>query len=153
MDVLAQALNVVEQAEATTGRVALTLNLDEPGQRAAYAAAIAVLRINGIDIEGLLQPLGEAPAAGDDDAPASQAAATEASAEHEMLSEQDVQLRREYAAALSELTPNESRRTAVLEETFPRIRELLRDGANVEAIAQIQYRRWVEANLNRVRQD
>ena len=34
----------------------------------------------------------------------------------------------------------------MVRETFPRVRDLILDGANVEAVAQIQYRRWVEDN-------
>jgi hypothetical protein len=61
-------------------------------------------------------------------------------------------LRRSYADALAELTPDAARQQAVLQATFPHIRELLRDGANVEAVAQIQYRRWVEEHLDALRQ-
>jgi hypothetical protein len=155
MDVLAQALNVVARAEAATGRVALTLDLNEPAHRAAYAAAIAVLRMSGIDAETLLRPVdGDAPPLSD------RATVAEQDADSDLEpgpgfepdgGSQDAQLRRDYEAALTSLTDDADRRKAVIDETFPRVRELLRDGANVEAVAQIQYRRWVEDHLGAVR--
>ncbi|MEY4407922.1 MAG: hypothetical protein RL345_2388, partial [Chloroflexota bacterium] len=33
----------------------------------------------------------------------------------------------------------------IVEDTFPIVRELLRDGVNVENLAQVQYLRWVDA--------
>lgn len=167
MDVLTQALKVVASAEAATGRVVLTLDLDHPVQRAAYAAAVAVLHVQGIDSEALLSSrsvsddpavvvgrptvvahvagaAGDAGEAGDADDEASES-------ESEASKAQDAQLRREYAGALSELTAEEPRQEAVLKETFPRVRDLLRHGANMEAVAQLQYRRWVEEHLDDLR--
>jgi hypothetical protein len=151
MDILAQALDVVEQAEHSAGRVTLTLDLAQPSQRAAFAAAMAVLRVNGVDLAGLplagegevappalagaeSLPSDEAADAGDDDA--------------EDIDDSDQPVRRAYADALAELTSDEKRRARVLRETFPRVRELLRNGANVEAVAQVQYRRWIEEGLD-----
>lgn len=153
MDVLAQALNVVARAEAATGRVALTLDLNEPAHRAAYAAAIAVLRMSGIDAETLLRPVGDGDVPDGGPEPlAERGRDSESSAEAESeATTQDAQLRRDYEAALTGLTDDGDRRRAVIDETFPRVRELLRDGANVEAVAQIQYRRWVEDHLDAVR--
>jgi len=53
--------------------------------------------------------------------------------------------------ALAELTADEDRQKRIVKETFPRVRELLRDGANVDSVAQIQYRRWSEENLDTLR--
>jgi hypothetical protein len=64
---------------------------------------------------------------------------------------QDGSLRRDFATAIGSLTPEAGRREEIVRDTFPRVRELLRDGANVEAVAQIQYRRWIEENLHRIR--
>ena len=151
MDVLSQALRVVSQTEETTGHVTLTFDLDEPAQRAAYAAAVAVLSASGADVESLMGEGGAtdlSPVAptldpervtpsGEDD----HGAAVLASQEED---EQDAQLRRGYLEALAEMTPDKTRQQAALLATYPRVRELLRDGANVAAVAQIQYRRWSE---------
>jgi TATA-binding protein-associated factor Taf7 len=162
MDVLDQAMNVAERAEAAAGRVTLTLDLDEPGQRAAYAAALAVLQINGVDVESLAlsQPAdvvsGETRPAGD--RPKEEAAETgsgqdsveagEGGEESAPDDERDPSIRRSYAEAVSELTTDEARQRAIVRDTYPRVRDLLRDGANVEAVAQIQYRRWAEEHLD-----
>jgi hypothetical protein len=172
MDVLAQASNVVAQAEATSGRVTLVLDVDDPAQRAAYAAALAVLQINGLDPlaftevgradldgEGLprktplatregalsVEPrLRAAPAGVPAAAPASAGSGDDTAANDSA----DATIKRSYSEALSELTPDEARAQQIVRETFPRVRELLRDGANVEAVAQIQYRRWTEEHLD-----
>ncbi len=172
MDVLAQASNVVEQAEATSGRVTLVLDVDDPAQRAAYAAALAVLQINGLDPlafaevgradragEGLprktplatregsltVEPrLRTAPAGAPAAAPAPAGSGDDSGANDSA----DATIKRSYSEALSELTPDEARAQQIVRETFPRVRELLRDGANVEAVAQIQYRRWTEEHLD-----
>ena len=170
MDVLAQASNVVEQAEATSGRVTLVLDVDDPAQRAAYAAALAVLQINGLDPlaftavgradragEGL--PRKRPPAAREGSlsvephlrvAPAGAPAAAPAGSGDDSGANDsaDATIKRSYSEALSELTPDEARAQQIVRETFPRVRELLRDGANVEAVAQIQYRRWTEEHLD-----
>ncbi|MGH2351580.1 MAG: hypothetical protein ACRDJN_08190 [Chloroflexota bacterium] len=154
MDVLAQALNVVERSETASGRVAITLDLDEPGQRAAFAAAVAVLRAMDVDAETLLAPADEAPAPAEQ--PARDAEASRASGavpDTDEDHEEDARLRSDFATAVAELTPDEARQAAVVRDAFPRVKELLRDGANVEAVAQIQYRRWVEEHLDSVRRN
>jgi hypothetical protein len=148
MDVLSQALNVAEQAEAATGAVTLTFDLLNSSHRAAYAAALAVLRISGVDEDELLAGIerGPAPPPLADRAPA------------EALGDEyvgpagfEAELRKRYGEAMTDLSPDEARRAQAAQDTFPRVLELLRDGANVEAVAQIQYRRWVEENLDSVR--
>jgi hypothetical protein len=150
MDVLAQASSVVERAEAGGGRVTLTLDLDDASQRAAYAAALAVLQINGVDPLALTEI---APAT--DIPPPPRAAETGDADEHPILDDgagmNDAAIRRSYAEALGELAPDDARKDLVLKDTFPRVRELLRDGANVESVAQIQYRRWNEEHLDTLR--
>lgn len=152
MNVLAQALNVAEQAEAAGGVATLTFDLRKESHRAAYAAALAVLRISGVDEESLL----ESAAVPGEDAPP---LASSRQAPDVTASEPDAvpdtpyvaELRKRYLDALTDLTPDAERREQATRETFPRVVELLRDGANVEAVAQIQYRRWVEENLDTVR--
>jgi hypothetical protein len=169
MNVLDQALNVVQRAEALDGQITLTLDLDLPEHRAALAAALAVLRAMGEDGESLLAP-GQSPGQGAADqagAPAKEAQADQprppeapgggapeagAQAPEEAPGEadeagdagEDDALRQGYLKAVAELTPDSERQASIVRDTFPGIRELLRDGANVEAVAQIQYRRWVE---------
>ena len=143
MDVLAQALNVAEQADAAQGSVTITFHLDDPAHRAAYAAALAVLRISGVDEDALIiggevqEPAAIVDVHGDP--------------LEGLRDEQNAQLLKTYADAMSELTADEARRAVIIRDTFPRVAALLRDGANVEAVAQIQYRRWVEENLDTVR--
>jgi hypothetical protein len=144
MDVLAQALNVAEQADACQGSVTLVFDLDNSAHRAAYAAAIAVLRISGIDEDALI-------GATTGNAPPPQIVDAQGDPFEGMRNEQNAQLLRTYADAMTELTTDEARRDIIIRETFPRVVELIRDGANVEAVAQIQYRRWVEENLDMVR--
>src|SRR6266542_291652 len=150
VDILSQALNVAEQAEAATGSVTLTFDLLNPSHRAAYAAALAVLRIGGVDEDELIAAseagglLAGAPAvAANDTAVVGEVGASDTLYEAE--------LRKRYTDAIKELSPDEARRDQASRETFPRVVELLKDGANVEAVAQIQYRRWVEENLDSVR--
>lgn len=150
MDVLSQALNVAEQAEAASGTATLTFDLRDASHRAAYAAALAVLRISGVDEDALIEltkadgvvpmlPPGslQPPPAEPVEAPAGSAFEKE--------------LRTRYAEAMTDLSPDEAVRAQAARETFPRVVELLKDGANVEAVAQIQYRRWLEENLGSVR--
>ena len=54
MNVIDQALNVVQRTELLEGPVTLTLDLAVPEHRAALAAALAVLRSLGEDGETLL---------------------------------------------------------------------------------------------------
>jgi hypothetical protein len=161
MDVIAQALNVAEQAEASTGSATLTFDLRDPSQRAAYAAALAVLRISGVDEDALF--------VGDDGVErkpkrrkASRTKAlprqSKADSSNEVDGLDDVpddaysaELRKRYSEAMTDLTPDAERRGRAARETFPRVVELLRDGANVDSVAQIQYRRWVEDHLDAVR--
>ncbi len=155
MDVLAQASSVVERAEAGSGRVTLTLDLDDASQRAAYAAALAVLQIHGIDPLTLTE-IGvtdeEAGEASVTPPPrAARAGGGGDAAGEPGVPGTDAALRRSYADALAELAPDDARKDQVLKDTFPRVRELLRDGANVEAVAQIQYRRWQEEHLDTLR--
>jgi hypothetical protein len=168
MDVLAQVRDVVDRVGAASGHVTLTLDLRHPAHRAAYAAAVAVLQISGVDPDVLARSEGTEAAsdAGDSAGPGERAADTrprdsgapgpsdsfEGPTATDGSDEYDGHLRRSYADALAELTPDAARQQAVLQATFPHIRELLRDGANVEAVAQIQYRRWVEEHLDALRQ-
>lgn len=146
MDVLAQALNVAEQAEAATGTVTLTFDMSDLHHRAACAAAIAVLRISGVDEDTLMSK---------EDRPAVPQQLVDAHGEPfpestELQDEQNAMLLKSYVEAMVDLTPDEQRRNQIARETFPRIVELLRDGANIEAVAQIQYRRWLEEHLGSV---
>jgi len=165
MDVLAQASNIVEQVEAGRGRVTLALDLDDPAQRAAYAAALAVLLVHGLDPLASAELSGAAPG-GEDQArngvldPASEPAAagrsdlrgpTETPPDAGANDAADAPIRRSYVEAVGDLTTDEARAQQIVRETFPRVRELLRDGANVEAVAQIQYRRWTEEHLDSAR--
>lgn len=143
MDILSQALNVAEQAEAANGSVTLTFDLLEPSHRAAYAAALAVLRIGGVDEDELIASAEIGGAARTKAAPPAETGAGDTVYEAE--------LRKRYTDAMHELSPDEARRDQASRETFPRVIELLKDGANVESVAQIQYRRWVEENLDSVR--
>lgn len=153
MDVLAQVACVLQPADVNAGRVTLTLDLDQPEHRAAYAAAVAVLHVNGIDPQTLVFPAGGSQMASTprealpvDVSPAD----TRADGGDD---EDEARLRRGYLEALAELTPDEDKQRTVLNDTFPRIKELLRDGANVISIAQIQYHRWVEEHLHTLRRN
>jgi hypothetical protein len=146
MDILSQALNVAEQADAASGEATLTFDLRKDSHRAAYAAALAVLRISGVDEDELISlaesrprsvPVAAPPAAGGEEGTGGSA--------------YEQELRKRYGDAMTELTPDEASREKAARETFPRVVELLKDGANVEAVAQIQYRRWVEENLGSIR--
>jgi len=146
MDILAQVANVVAQAEAASRQVTLTLDLDQPSHRAAYAAALAVLRVSGAELG---RPEAEAAAS----AGRSAAQGTLPGAPAIETDDLDAELRHRFAEAIAALTPDEAKRTAIVNDTFPRVRELLRDGANVEAVAQIQYRRWLEEHLDAERRN
>ncbi|HEV2122790.1 MAG TPA: hypothetical protein VGW38_08455, partial [Chloroflexota bacterium] len=104
---------------------------------------LAVLRISGVDEDALIiggevqEPAAIVDVHGDP--------------LEGLRDEQNAQLLKTYADAMSELTADEARRAVIIRDTFPRVAALLRDGANVEAVAQIQYRRWVEENLDTVR--
>ena len=154
MDILSQALNVAEQAEAASGSATLTFDLRKDSHRAAYAAALAVLRISGVDEDALLElaeSRGALPVV--TSVSGESAAVVEAGAEIEapVSSAYERELRQRYQEAMTDLTPDEASRAQAARETFPRVMELLTDGANVEAVAQIQYRRWVEENLDSIR--
>ncbi|HVG97189.1 MAG TPA: hypothetical protein VNK05_09830 [Chloroflexota bacterium] len=151
MNVIDQALNVVQRTESLEGPVTLTLDLAVPEHRAALAAALAVLRSLGEDGETLLAGAEGTGAAATAVAPVAAVAVPEAGDaapedEAEAGSGEDGRLRADYARVIAELTPDADRQARVVRETFPRVRDLILDGANVEAVAQIQYRRWVEDN-------
>jgi len=149
MDILSQALNVAEQAEAASGPATLTFDLRKESHRAAYAAALAVLRIGGVDEDELIE-LSES--GGAVKIVAVEAVPAEAAAQESPASSAyEQELKKRYSDAMTELTPDEAVRERAARETFPRVVELLKDGANVEAVAQIQYRRWVEENLDSIR--
>ncbi|NDF96010.1 MAG: hypothetical protein EB107_09275, partial [Proteobacteria bacterium] len=57
----------------------------------------------------------------------------------------DAALRRSYTVAVEEIAGEPIRAARIVEDTFPIVRELLRDGVNVENLAQVQYLRWVDA--------
>jgi hypothetical protein len=162
MNVIDQARNVVQGTESLEGRVTLTLDLDQPEHRAALAAALAVLRALGDTGESLLAPTAGSPPAGaapreavpPEAAPAEGAAGDPAGFEEVAgEGEEDAALRRSYAEAVSELTPDAGRQARIVRDTFPRIRELLRDGANIAAVAQIQHQRWAEEHPDAARRD
>jgi hypothetical protein len=170
MNVVDQALNVVQRAETLDGEVTLTLDLELPEHRAALAAALAVLRAMGEDGASLLTPGRGAP--DQPGAPAGQVSAGQVPADQSRSPEapsggaveagveatggapgeadeagdagEDDAIRQSYVQAVAELTPDAERQARIVRDTFPRVRELLRDGANVAAVAQIQYRRWAE---------
>lgn len=157
MDVLAQALSVVERSEASVGEVTLCFDLSQPAQRAAYAAAAAVLAASGLDPRSL-ETLNPAPQALSlVDALPDTASESDNLVDHDdadlspEVREADARLRRGYLEALSELTVDQDRQIVVANDTFPRIRDLLHGGANVASVAQVQYRRWVEEHLDAVR--
>ncbi len=56
----------------------------------------------------------------------------------------DAALRRSYMVAVEEIAGEPVRAARIVEDTFPTVRELLRDGVNVENLAQVQYHRWVD---------
>jgi hypothetical protein len=152
MNVIDQALNVVQRTESLEGPVTLALDLAVPEHRAALAAALAVLRSFGEDGASLLAGADGATATATAVAPAPDAAAAsepaDADPEGDVTAEsaEDGRLRQDYAKAIAELTPDADRQGRIVRDTFPRVRDLLLDGANVEAVAQIQHRRWVEDN-------
>jgi hypothetical protein len=163
MNVVDQALSVVAQAEEAGGRVSLQLELDLPGHRAALAAALAVLRALGQDAAALVvsdESPDAAPPRSVADEPGDrspEAVATASGADEDDASGEDfpgdAPLRDAFAQEVAELTPDAERQGQVVRECFPRVRDLLRDGANVASVAQIQYRRWVEENLDAVRRN
>ncbi|MGI8423035.1 MAG: hypothetical protein ACR2NO_02770 [Chloroflexota bacterium] len=149
MDVLSQALNVAEQAEAASGTATLIFDLRDASHRAAYAAALAVLRISGVEEDGLIESVERGSAV-----PIVPIEALQAPPEIEPIGESSAyekELRTRYGEAMTDLSPDEARRDQVARDTFPRVLELLKDGANLEAVAQIQYRRWLEENLPTIR--
>lgn len=170
-DVLEQAISIVRHVEAAGGRISLNLDLDQPGHRAALAAALTVLRAMGEDSRMLLAPDGNATIAEapvpvpdtaldtdlDTDVDEAEAprwmAGDHDESDGERDEEGDAVLRRDFAAAVAILTTDTERQAAVVRDAFPRIRDLLRDGVNVESVAQIQYRRWLEENLDTVRRN
>ena len=154
MDILSQALNVAEQAEAASGAATLTFDLRKDSHRAAYAAALAVLRISGVDEDALLElaeSRGAVPVVEGGPGAAVPAGGAGTETEAPVSSAYERELRQRYQEAMTDLTPDEASRAQAARETFPRVMELLKDGANVEAVAQIQYRRWVEENLDSIR--
>jgi hypothetical protein len=170
MNVIDQARNVVQGTESLEGRVTLTLDLDQPEHRAALSAALAVLRALGDEGESLLASTASAGAGSAGAAPLSAPPAEGETAEGETGSAagaggvggeedesgedgEDGALRRSYAEAVSELTPDAARQARIVRDTFPHIRELLRDGANVAAVAQIQHQRWAEEHPDAARRD
>jgi hypothetical protein len=165
MNVVDQALNVVQRAESLDGEVTLTLDLDLPEHRAALAAALAVLRAMGEDGAALLTsgrgapdqpgaPAGqvpadqsrspEAPSGGAAEAGVEATGGASGEADEAGDAGEDDAIRQGYVQAVAELTPDAERQARIVRDTFPRVRELLRDGANVASVAQIQYRRWAE---------
>ncbi len=137
MDVVTQALHVASRVGEPTGIVSLTLDLENPAHRAAYSSALAVL-----------SALGHGPLALGGDAVEHQISTAVGVAEqfdggfdhHPM----DAALRRSYMVAVEEIAGEPVRAARIVEDTFPTVRELLRDGVNVENLAQVQYHRWVD---------
>lgn len=137
MDVVTQALHVASRVGEPTGIVSLTLDLENPAHRAAYSSALAVLSALGHDPS----ELGGETADHRVSAAVSVAETFVAEFDRHPM---DAALRRSYTVAVEEIA-GEPIRAQIVEDTFPIVRELLRDGVNVESLAQVQYHRWVDA--------
>lgn len=141
MDVVSQALHVAAGAsESADNRiVSVDFDLDRPAHRAAYAAAMAVLAAFGEKPERAVLPVpSRTPSMTDNEA----VAFLDAGPETNPL---DEALRRSYLSAIEELAGDPTKAIRAVADTFPMIREVLRDGANVEGVAQVQYMRWMDA--------
>ena len=138
MDVVTQALHVASRVGEPTGIVSLTLDLENPAHRAAYSSALAVLSALGHDPRAL---------GGDvvDHRSATAVGVAEQFDEGFDHHPMDASLRRSYMVAVEEIAGEPARAARIVEDTFPTVRELLRDGVNVENLAQVQYHRWVDA--------
>ncbi|MBU6289269.1 MAG: hypothetical protein ACKO2D_11130 [Chloroflexota bacterium] len=141
MDVVSQALHVAAGAAdaAVDSVVSLDFDLDLPAHRAAYAAAIAVLAAFGERPDGIAMPV---PSRAEHQVGPSAVALLDAGPS---LSPLDEALRTAYSAALDELSGDPARSIRVVADTFPHVLDVLRDGANIEGVAHVQYMRWSEA--------
>ena len=144
MDVVSQALHVAANASDPSDNqvVSLEFDLDLPAHRAAYAAAMAVLAAFGEAPEGIAMPV---PARYADAASAPEGESTAGfglPAEGDPLDEAN---RRAYRAAMDDLVGDPTRAQRAVADTFPLVRDILRDGANIEGVAQVQYMRWTDA--------
>ena len=139
MDVVTQALHVASRVGEPTGIVSLTLDLENPAHRAAYSSALAVLSALGHDPSELC---GETVEQHRVSAAVSVAETFVAEFDRHPM---DAALRRSYTVAVEEIAGEPIRAARIVEDTFPIVRELLRDGVNVENLAQVQYHRWVDA--------
>lgn len=139
MDVVSQALHVAARAadSAVDSVVSFEFDLELPAHRAAYAAAMAVLASFGEGPNGIAMPVPTRPVATVD-------AVAILDPGHE-LTPLDEALRRAYVAAIDELSGDPVRTVRLVADTFPHVRDVLRDGANVEGVAHVQYMRWSEA--------
>jgi len=138
MDVVTQALHVASRVGEPTGIVSLTLDLENPAHRAAYSSALAVLSALGHDPSELGGETVEHRVS----AAVSVAETFVAEFDRHPM---DAALRRSYMVAVEEIAGEPIRAARIVEDTFPIVRELLRDGVNVENLAQVQYHRWVDA--------
>lgn len=138
MDVVTQALHVASRVGEPTGIVSLTLDLENPAHRAAYSSALAVLSALGHDPAALGGDVVDRRTA----AAVSVADQFDEGFDHHPM---DAALRRSYIVAVEEISGEPVRAARIVEDTFPIVRELLRDGVNVENLAQVQYHRWVDA--------
>ncbi len=138
MDVVTQAALAAAGASRDRAErlVTLEFDLDRPSHRAAYAAAVAVL--GTIDNDA---------AVGHPDGPASTREAMgggNASGSEVESNPVDNAIRRAYRAAVDGIAGDPARVEHVVADTFSVVREILRNGANVEAVAQVQYARWLD---------
>lgn len=138
MDVVTQALHVASRVGEPSGVVSLTLDLENPAHRAAYSSALAVLSALGHDPRGL----DGGPFAHRGSAVPNMAEQLDGDFDRHPM---DAALRRAYMVAVEEIAGESTRAARIVEDTFPVVLELLRDGVNVDNLAQIQYHRWVDA--------
>ena len=141
MDVVSQALHVAAEASETAidSIVSLDFDLELPAHRAAYAAAMAVLASFGEAPEGMALPVPTRLSTAVD---VESVAILDVAPEVNPLEEA---LRRAYLAAMDELAGDPAKAARAVGDTFPIVREVLRDGANVEGVAHVQYMRWTDA--------
>ena len=141
MDVVSQALHVAAGASDTAvdSVVSLDFDLELPAHRAAYAAAMADLASFGETPEGVAMPVPPRVLRAVD---AESVAVLDVGPEVNPL---DEALRRSYLAAMDELAGDPAKAVRAVSDTFPMVRDVLRDGANVEGVAHVQYMRWTDA--------
>jgi hypothetical protein len=146
MDVVSQALHVAAGA-AVDRVVTVDFDLDLPAHRVAHAAAMAVLAAYGESPDGIAvarSSVGGLPVPSRPE-PLLDPVAVALMGTGPSLNPLDEALRRAYSAALDELSGDPARAVRIVADTFPHVLDVLRDGANVEGVALVQYMRWSEA--------